>query len=224
MYNLSIGGHEILLVVQVFALAITMIPAIQRSLLDRKTLRVHSSSRTWTAVMHVMTLLSIATWWIADPLTRLALTGLANGFAAVLHAVQFAQAAQLGAGELQVKAATWLVGLLLSSLSKYANHSNNPLWPFMNSTNGGHHVLGLALASLALLEAVTRIPPAVKRRASVAHETTFWQETKAALGMGALLFALHTFLTDSGTMITWGWTGYPIKGWVAVQQSHAKSS
>lgn len=82
----------------------------------------------------------------------------------------------------------------------------------MHSGNGGKHPLGLALAVLSLAEVMTR-PHSGKTagRRARAKETKM-SEFQAALGMGSLLFALHTFLTDSGTMIAWGWTGYPIKG------------
>ncbi|CAO1623987.1 unnamed protein product [Sympodiomycopsis kandeliae] len=222
VYNLSIGGHEILLIVQVFALAITLLPPIRKRLLERgtATFRQPSSSR-WLLLMHSLTLLSIATWWIPGPLVRLALTGLANVFAAVLQVVQFGQAAQ--SGDIDNKTATWLLGLIFSSLAKYANHSNNPLWPFMNSSNGGYHVVGLAVAAIALAEAATRpsgaliinTPPPMPReqvKKSSSLSASILQEVEAAVGMGALLFALHTFLTDSGSMITWSWTGYPVKG------------
>lgn len=220
VYNLSIGGHEVLLVVQVFALAIALlIPSIKR----RVPVAANASAprASWLVTMHALTLLSIGTWWVPDALSRLVLTALANGFAAVLHVVDFSQAASDGAGsaQLQRKVATWLVGLLLSSLAKYAHHSNNPLWPFMNASNGGRHGVGLALAGVALLELAMRSGGNVQRNSARRVKrspppSTLASECRSALGMGTLLYALHMFLTDSGTMLTWGWTGYPIKGCV----------
>lgn len=35
---------------------------------------------------------------------------------------------------------------------------------------------------------------------------------RVAIGFGALIHLLHTFATDSGTIIAWTWSGYPIKG------------
>lgn len=88
--------------------------------------------------------------------------------------------------------------------------SNNPLWPFMNSTNGGHHPVGLFIGAICLVELLSRHVPRPQRRARTVQ--TKGSETRAALGLGTILFSLHMFLTDSGTMIAWGWTGYPVKG------------
>jgi len=41
----------------------------------------------------------------------------------------------------------------------------------------------------------------------------------AALGLGATFFALHTFLSDAGTIIAWSWVGWPIRGPVATPHS-----
>lgn len=32
------------------------------------------------------------------------------------------------------------------------------------------------------------------------------------LALGSLIFTLHCFVADSSTLITWSWTGYPVKG------------
>jgi hypothetical protein len=32
------------------------------------------------------------------------------------------------------------------------------------------------------------------------------------VAFGSLIFTLHCFVADSSTLITWSWTGYPIKG------------
>jgi hypothetical protein len=37
----------------------------------------------------------------------------------------------------------------------------------------------------------------------------------SALSLGALLYGLHAHLGDSGTLIAWSWTGYPIQGPIA---------
>lgn len=239
MYNLSIGGHEILLIVQVFALGLTLLPPIRNAVLDTQRL-VKQRSRPWHLSMLLFSSLSIATWWIPGPLTRLILTGTAAFAAAIVQALAWGEAWQQGPGVTHRHVIIWLLGLLISSLAKYACHSNNPLWPFMNSSNGGQHPIGLFLAALCLAELLARPSspsPVVANRLRIPQ--TKGSELIAALGMGSLLFAvsacdlagfddshtdstvlnffpllsqLHTFLTDSGTMIAWTWTGYPIKG------------
>lgn len=179
----------------------------------------------------LLSLAGQASWYISDPLARLLIVAFSNALLAVLLALEWGAAWE--SDQLPVKLGIWLVGLLASNLAKYANHSNNPAWPFMDSTNGGHNVVLLALAFLAVGEMALRPRydglPTIQRR--VGSKTTgatpksstnssddvtgtFWV---AAAGVGALLYSLHTFLTDTGTMIAWGWTGYPIKGPMAVQ-------
>lgn len=110
--------------------------------------------------------------------------------------------------------AAWIVGLLFSSLAKYANHSNNPFWPFLNGTNGGLNALGLILAAAAASERVTThaasksrpLPMLARSRHSLASA---WA---ASLSLGALIFAFHVHLSDSGSLIAWTWTGFPIEG------------
>jgi PGAP2IP, second transmembrane domain len=34
----------------------------------------------------------------------------------------------------------------------------------------------------------------------------------ASIGLGGLIFSLHCFLADSGTLLAYSWTGYPITG------------
>lgn len=216
VYNLAIGGHEVLLIVQVFALGITLIPSIRKHLLNDSNLSIKPRSKPALVGLWALSLSSVATWWIPDPLTRLVFTGLAAGGIAVSQALSWGEAWQKGDDEVHRRVVAWLVGLTLTSLAKYANHSNNPLWPFMHSGNGGKHPLGLVLAVLSLAEVLTR-PSSGVRSSKAAGRRARAKETKmsefqAALGVGTLLFALHTFLTDSGTMIAWGWTGYPIKG------------
>jgi hypothetical protein len=101
--------------------------------------------------------------------------------------------------------------------------------------------MGLALGVLAMYELYTRpvtsTKPPTAEKSKQQESTT---ETKAAasktpppappskpvsvplppisrwlpasLAFGSLVFGLHTFLADSGTMLAWTWTGYPIKG------------
>lgn len=115
------GGHEILLVSQVFALALALIPTFQDRLLSPLR-QVYSLPTSWTLLLWFLTLASIWSWWIPEPLIRLSLTGAANFAASVLHALEWGRAWQQGEDKLQRQVLVWLIGLSLSSLSKYANH------------------------------------------------------------------------------------------------------
>lgn len=128
------------------------------------------------------------------------------------------------------------LGLLLSSIAKHANHSNNPstrlplichdssltypaVWPFVHGASGGYNKTGLALACLAIYDFYTRRNnPAVSERqeevksASVAPLPARKHSILSGFTLGCLIFTLHCFVADSGTLIAWSWTGYPLKG------------
>ncbi|PWY99457.1 hypothetical protein BCV70DRAFT_217814 [Testicularia cyperi] len=228
VYNLAIGGHEALLVSQVLGLGITLaVPPLRRwtSAKVNGVVTVGRISSQAKAVGWLLSLVGQGSWWVSDPLIRLFAVAFSNALLAVLVAVEWGSAWETC--QLPAKIGTWLIGLLLTNLAKYANHSNNPAWPFMNATNGGHNAVLLGLALLAIVELFLRSKydhmPAIRIRASKqqqrqTHKTSsetgsFWT---AALGVGAFLFSIHTHLTDTGTLIAWGWTGYPITGPMAI--------
>jgi hypothetical protein len=124
-------------------------------------------------------------------------------------------------------------GLILSSLSKHANHSNNPglcdaelisvrylsillVWPMVTEASGGYNKTGLVLAFLALYEIATRPSLMCKleeqsaKKASIVPVSTNTDESwlAPAIALGGLMFGLHSLLSDSSTLIAWSWTGY----------------
>ncbi|KAL7269409.1 Protein cwh43 [Rhizina undulata] len=107
------------------------------------------------------------------------------------------------------------LGLIMSSVAKFACHSNNPIWPIMNAQNGGWNKTGLVLGVLAVLRSTRKGSvgggelPLVS---NLKHGSFFFP----AVGLAGLLFGLHSLLSDSSTMILWVWDGYPIKGPLAV--------
>lgn len=124
---------------------------------------------------------------------------------------------------------TFLTGLVLSLLVKFANFSLNPLWPFMRASplprydTGGWNGVGLALAVVAYLDACMRRRPAALAAAGAAAaekgeggaealKPTFAGKTGAIVGFGSLFFLVHWLFTDSGTIIAWSWAGYPSSG------------
>lgn len=105
---------------------------------------------------------------------------------------------------------TWLFGLVLSVVIKMGCYSNNPLWPIMNSSNGGYNLSGLALATvLGLLSPYTNsihfvraTPRSASRPAGVVSKVLI------GTGFGCLIFGIHQLLTDASTVIYWSWEGY----------------
>lgn len=125
-----------------------------------------------------------------------------------------------------------LLGLVLSTVVKFANFSLNPLWPFMRSSsnpkeeNGGWNSLGLAIGVLAYLDTVTRrsrptfgevtSEEATKgsKAASAAQVagSTYLGTFASVIGFSSSFFLLHWLFTDSGTIIAWSFDGYPASG------------
>ncbi|WWC91829.1 uncharacterized protein L201_006776 [Kwoniella dendrophila CBS 6074] len=114
-------------------------------------------------------------------------------------------------------------GLAITLLMKYINHSTNPLWAISHPASGGWNKTGLVLASLAMLEYYQRpvhlhpasplsSHPKKKDDGTTIATPSKWQRRVFTIGFGALIHLIQTFVTDSGTIISWTWTGYPIKG------------
>nr|XP_019001310.1 calcofluor white hypersensitive protein [Kwoniella mangroviensis CBS 8507]OCF64771.1 calcofluor white hypersensitive protein [Kwoniella mangroviensis CBS 8507] len=115
------------------------------------------------------------------------------------------------------------LGLVITWLIKYINNSTNPLWAISHPASGGWNKTGLILAALAIYEYYQRpvdLHPAPPLNWHIRKEsqpytltkTTKWQRLSITVGFGALIHLIQTFVTDSGTIISWTWTGYPVKG------------
>ncbi|GAA6058597.1 hypothetical protein JCM10212_004008 [Sporobolomyces blumeae] len=137
---------------------------------------------------------------------------------------------------IRVESTTFLVGLVGSLVAKYANHSINPVWPFVRATvdektnNGGSNATGLCLGVLALVEACTRsrsptssvAAPSVPRTAESDKKSDdpvpldergpFGSYLASTLGFGGLWFLVVLLFTDTGTTIAYSFAGYPTSG------------
>jgi len=125
--------------------------------------------------------------------------------------------------------AVFLVGLLICLVCKYSAYSNNPFWPILDEASGGWNKTGLFISALAIAEQYYRpnnlfaSPPTGFKDKPLANAvvTTRFQRVSIIFGLGSLVHLLQTFLSDSGTVIAWTWTGFPITGptlhpWAAV--------
>jgi hypothetical protein len=87
----------------------------------------------------------------------------------------------------------------------------------MNSSNGGANTIALALGVLACYDVLTRPVNSVSSPATTTRLPKGSSSSlPSTLGIGGLFFVIHTLFTDSGAIITWTWSGYPIKGPVPV--------
>lgn len=232
VYNMGVGGHEALLVIQLMALGVALLPPIRRWLLGGGGPRMTASASgnkgkastssdahvgrlrldVMTAV-YLFCVVGFAVWPVEDALIRLIATALSCVGFSFLTALDWGRAWETNT--MEGKAAVWMTGLLLSSLAKYANHSNNPAWSFLHGSNGGHNSIALLLAMTAIAERLWAIKQRQKSKLEPYKQRKAVSTGVAAAGvcgLGALVFGIHVLLTDSGTLIAWTWTGYPNTG------------
>lgn len=159
-------------------------------------------------VVHLLSLSGVAAYLVLDPVYRLFTLGFGISMSCLGWVGTF-YAESMHQVRLESKVLGWLIGLILSATLKFAWQTNNPIWPVMHGPNGGWNGTGLALGVLAALRFTRRAPltsvssPEAKHQGSVAL---------SACGLGGLFFGLHSLLSDTSTMILWGWEGYPIRG------------
>ncbi|KAJ7104300.1 Frag1/DRAM/Sfk1 family-domain-containing protein [Mycena belliarum] len=201
VWELGISGQEV-------ALLSTLAPIF----LSVSPLRSWAKSKGGDTTLHSLSLLGLAAFALDKPVHRLGVVSSATAI------VMIKQVSSWTATDVEYQGILTGLGLLLSSLLKQANHSNNPVWPSVNAKSGGYNKTGIILAVMAIYEAHyqtprTANPPQVqpeenKTSASgkVASSERHW--LTAALPLGSLLFTLHALLSDSSTLISWSWTGY----------------
>lgn len=116
--------------------------------------------------------------------------------------------------KLENRILAWSIGLIASSISKFAFWTNNPVWPIVHAENGGWNKLGLVLAIIATWRSAGRTFDSgmtVELPSKPQNSPIL-----ASLGLGGLFFGMHSLLSDSSTMILWVWEGFPVRGPIAV--------
>ncbi|KAI1431346.1 Frag1/DRAM/Sfk1 family protein [Xylaria sp. CBS 124048] len=159
-------------------------------------------------LFHILSLAGILSWKVVDPVYRLSTVGFGLSMACLAWAATLFSESAYGTG-LESKILAWITGLALSSAMKFAWRTNNPIWPIMNDSNGGHNALGLGLAVLAAIRFTRKAP--LTARPSLEEKGSHYS-ILTALGVAGLLFGLHSLLSDTSTMILWVWEGYPVRG------------
>ncbi|ODN89207.1 calcofluor white hypersensitive protein [Cryptococcus wingfieldii CBS 7118] len=128
-----------------------------------------------------------------------------------------------GSEEILAEGQTLGLGIAITMLLKYVNYSNNPFWSLLNGSSGGWNKTGLVLGAISLAEYIYRpldlhpappLPEAPGKDKGQARSAppTALQTRFMSLGLGTAIHLIQTFLMDAGTVISWTWTGYPIKG------------
>ncbi|KAK4120541.1 hypothetical protein N657DRAFT_666124 [Parathielavia appendiculata] len=158
-------------------------------------------------VTHLLSLAGLLAYLVENPVYRLFTVGFGVGMSCLgWAATLYSDSVQ--PARLEARILAWTIGLLMSSVAKFAWYTNNPIWPIMHAANGGWNGTGLVLAILAALRFTRRAP----LQGGNPVEDKSGSALLSALGIGGLFFALHSLLSDTSTMILWVWDGYPIRG------------
>ena len=118
--------------------------------------------------------------------------------------------------KLEAKICAWTIGLVASSIAKFACWTNNPVWPIMHDGNGGWNKTGILFFALALARNFQRSSSDGVSNASTSEKPPKGPSALASFGLAGIFFGLHSLLSDSSTMILWVWDGYPVRGPLAV--------
>ncbi|KIK62372.1 hypothetical protein GYMLUDRAFT_41803 [Collybiopsis luxurians FD-317 M1] len=191
VWELAIAGSEL-------ALFSTLSPIW----LSIPLLLAWARTRGGQTTFHLLSFAGVAAYMLEKPLHRLLVVAPATSAAMIPRVITWMD-------DPSYQSIMTGLGLMLASLSKHANHSNNPVWPFLDERSGGYNKEGLALALVALLEFYIRPSEessSEKYEDSSATPATHW--LNGALPLGSLIFTLHSLLTDPSTLIAWSWTGY----------------
>ncbi|KAK0483108.1 hypothetical protein EDD18DRAFT_1362080 [Armillaria luteobubalina] len=155
VWELGIAGHEPALLSVLSPLLLSVDPPLRWA-------------RTQPAqiFLHFLSLSGLVASLLQKPLQRLFVVAFAASMAVLRQTADWATRDEYAMGYQSI---TTGLGLLLSSLLKHANHSNNPVWPFLNEQSGGHNKTGIALALLCIIELLLR--PTFEQR-TTAHPPT----------------------------------------------------
>ncbi|KAL2415836.1 Protein CWH43 [Exophiala dermatitidis] len=200
LWHMGISGYEVMVMSTISPLMLG-VPFIRS--LTIKYLR-------W---VHLSSLVGLLAWLVKDPANRLFTVGFAVWMGCLAWSAEW-YAERRNSARLQSRILAWCIGLVLSSIAKFANHTNNPVWPILHSGIGGWNKTGLLLGILAIWRS-TR-PISTSGGDYVAPNARKGSGLLAGVGFGGLVFAMHSLLSDSSTMILWVWEGYPVRGPLAV--------
>ena len=162
--------------------------------------------------VHLLSLSGLLAYLVKAPELRLFAVGFGVSMTCLAWSATWcAQRSQ--AVRLDTQVLAWSIGLLASSLTKFASRTNNPIWPIMHAQNGGWNKTGLFLALTAILRSTRK--PTENRGGLETIGSSAGSSILAGLGLGGLFFGMHSLLSDSSTMILWVWEGFPVRGPIA---------
>lgn len=161
------------------------------------------------SLVHLLSLAGLTAYLLKTPEYRLFAVGFGVSMSCLAWSATWC-AERSQPSRLDTKILAWSIGLVTSSIAKFAFYTNNPIWPIFHAENGGWNKLGLGLAIAAIIRSNRRT---LDNRGSLENQSgSKGSSLLAGLGLGGLFFALHSLLSDSSTMILWVWDGFPVKG------------
>jgi endonuclease/exonuclease/phosphatase family metal-dependent hydrolase len=200
LWHMGISGYEAAIVAYMSPLLLA-IPTLKTAVAK------------YPRLFHFLSLSGLLAYKVRNPTNRLFVITFSVACNALTWSGIF-HAEKTQSSRLESRILAWGIGLIMSSVAKFACSTNNPVWPTMHAENGGWNKMGLLLGILAVLRS---------HRKPVPSGGDYFPSTGkkgpsllAAFGMGGLLFAMHSLLSDSSTMISWVWEGYPVRGPIAV--------
>lgn len=162
--------------------------------------------------VHLLSLSGLLAYLVKAPELRLFAVGFGVSMTCLAWSARwYAERSQ--AVRLDARVLAWSIGLLASSLTKFASRTNNPIWPIMHAENGGWNKTGLFLALTAILRSTRQTTENRGGLETIASPAV--SIILAGLGLGGLFFGMHSLLSDSSTMILWVWEGFPVRGPIA---------
>ncbi|KAF1988198.1 hypothetical protein K402DRAFT_352122 [Aulographum hederae CBS 113979] len=164
-------------------------------------------------LFHLSALPGLLAFLIKKPELRLLAVGAGVWMSCLSWAATF-YAERSQPHRLEARISAFTLGLLASSIAKFAWWTNNPIWPIMHGPNGGWNKVGFGLAVLAILRSTGSSANSSIDVAS--SRSRKGSPVLAGLGLAGLFFAMHSMLSDSSTMILWVWEGFPVRGPFAV--------
>ncbi|CAG8441017.1 12755_t:CDS:10 [Acaulospora colombiana] len=171
---------------------------------------VRRTVRSYPGLFHLFSLVGLASYMFVDPVTRLILVSVGVAIANLTWTSAWTENRN-NMVRLERNALIWGVGLIASNVVKMAWWTNNPIWPIMHGANGGRNGVGLALGILASLLVMLRDGKG-KSKSTEQRRKVSGSWASAAAGLGSLMFALHSLLSDTTTLTRWVYEGYPNTG------------
>ncbi|KAI9787757.1 MAG: hypothetical protein M1839_000289 [Geoglossum umbratile] len=195
LWHMGISGYEVLVMSTISPFLLQIRPL--RSFVVRNL-----------RITHLLALSGLLAYLIKSPVYRL----FTVGFAVLMSCLSWSAtwyAERLQPAKLEGRILAWGIGLIASSIAKFAFWTSNPIWPIVHAENGGWNKLGLAVAVLAVLRSTRETGKGAEILAPSNNKDS---GVLAAFGLAGMLFGMHSLLSDSSTMILWVWEGYPVRG------------